>query len=104
MTEAIFGDQVITDGDARSPNKFICAQAHVVGPSAEGVAERIPDVGHFIKTVSNGLYKAANEDPTLKGKDSLKPACIKMISSDLAAHLWNYHDKSIGLAAPPLRC
>jgi hypothetical protein len=26
---------------------------------------------------------------------------MKMISSDLAAHLWNYHNKSIGLAASP---
>jgi hypothetical protein len=99
--EAIFGDEVITDGDTRSPNKFIDAQAEIVGPAAAGAAERIPDIGHFIKTVSNGLYKAASDDPTLKGKDLLEPARIKMISSDLATHLRNYHDKSIGLAGSP---
>ena len=84
-----------------SPKKFIEAQAEIVGPAADGVAERIPDIGHFIKTVSNGLYKLASEDPTLKGKDLLEPSRIKMISSDLAAHLRNYHAQSIGLALSP---
>jgi hypothetical protein len=97
--EAIFAEEVITDGDTRCPNKFIHAQAEIVGPAADGVAVRIPNVQNFIKTVSNGLYKLASEDPTLKGKDLLEPACIKMIWSDLAAHLRNYHKVSIGLAA-----
>jgi hypothetical protein len=51
----------------RSPNKSIDAQAQIVGRAADGVAERIPNIGHFIKTVTNGLYQLASEDPTSKG-------------------------------------
>jgi hypothetical protein len=44
---AIFGDEIITDGDTRGAQKFIDAQAHLVGKPAYSLAARVPDIGHF---------------------------------------------------------
>jgi hypothetical protein len=74
---AIFGDEIITDGDTRAAKKFIDAQAHLIGKPAYGLAARVPDIGHFVKTVSNALYTIRRDDSTLCGKGLLDPPRIK---------------------------
>ena len=32
-------------------------QVELLGETVAGIAEHIPDIGHFIKTISNGIYK-----------------------------------------------
>ena len=54
--EACFIDQLVTDGDTRGCKKFIEKQSELLGALVRGIAEHIPDIGHFIKTISNGFF------------------------------------------------
>jgi sRNA-binding protein len=87
---AIFGDEIVTDGDTRGATKFIDAQAHLIGEPAYGLAARVPDIGHFVKTVSNALYNIRREDSTLRGKGLLDPPRIKAIAADLSREIRRY--------------
>ena len=57
--EAILVDFVVADGDTKGPKKFISKQAEIVGDSWEGKAEYVPDIGHFIKCISNAFFALA---------------------------------------------
>ena len=46
----------MSDGDTRGSMKFIKKEQEILRQVVEGIAEPIPDVGHFIKTISNGFY------------------------------------------------
>ena len=59
--EAIFADKVRSDGDTRGSDKVIKAQNKYLGHIVDGVAEHEPDIGHFFKTLSNGLYALAKK-------------------------------------------
>ena len=83
----IFVDEIISDGDTRGSKKFIAAQANAIGVVAAGIAIQLPDIGHFIKTVSNALYQLAERDTILKGACLLEGSRIRAISSDLASHI-----------------
>jgi myosin-crossreactive antigen len=86
---AIFGNEIITDGDTRGAKQFIDAQAHLVGKPAYGLAARVPDIGHFVKTISNALYTVWRDDSTLCGKGLLDPPSIKAIAANLSHEiLW----------------
>jgi hypothetical protein len=63
----------------------------IVGSVGEGIAQQLPDIGHFIKTVSNGLYSLGTKEKSLKGVQLLEPSRIRAISGDLARHLRAYH-------------
>ena len=89
--EAIFGKEVCADGDTRGTTHFIRKQKDIIGKNADDVSEYFPDIGHFIKCISNGLYNIAKEDPTLKGRQLLEPSRIKAISGDIRRHLCWYH-------------
>ena len=54
--QAIFADRLVTNGDTRGSLKFIAKQNELIGGVSDGIAKHVPDIGHFIKTVSNGLY------------------------------------------------
>ena len=49
---------IIGDGDTKGQSKFINKQAELV-PTYHGKAEYIPDIGHFIKCISNAFYALA---------------------------------------------
>jgi hypothetical protein len=91
--EAIFADVFVSDGDTRGSLKFIQKQRDIMGPVVEGIAQQLPDFGHFIKCISNGLYTLAEKDSTLKGKSLLEPSRIRAISGDVARHIHSYHDE-----------
>ena len=50
--EAILVNFVIGDGDTKGPTKFMNKQADIV-PTFKGRAQYLPDIGHFIKGISN---------------------------------------------------
>ena len=91
--KAIFAEIVVTDGDTRGQTRLISRQAEIIGPAAEGQAIYIPDSGHFIKCISNGLYELKRRDPTLGGSGLLEPTRIRAISGDIMRHLRSCHDE-----------
>jgi hypothetical protein len=57
--KAILGDEVITDGgDTRCPNKFIYAQAEIVGPAADGELQK----GFQILVASSRRYRMVSRN------------------------------------------
>eukprot|EP00986_Skeletonema_menzelii_P020007 scaffold29846_cov211-Skeletonema_menzelii.AAC.1 len=56
--EAILVDCFISDGDTKGAKRFIATQASIV-PEFEEIAIYLPDIGHFIKCISNALHKLA---------------------------------------------
>ena len=88
---AIFADQIVSDGDTRGAKKFIAAQFEFIGAVVANIVEYLPDIGHFIKTVSNALYDLGEHDPNLKGSCLLEPARIRAMSSDLAMHFRDFN-------------
>ena len=54
----------LTDGDTCSSLKFTSQKSELIGSCAENKAEHIPDIGHFVKCISNGIY-------TLKQKNKI---------------------------------
>jgi hypothetical protein len=90
--EAIFANDIISDGDTRGPLKFITAQLEVIGPAASGIVGQKPDLNHKVKTVSNGLYDLANKNLELRGANLLEAPRIRVICGDLTRHLRTFHD------------
>ncbi|EJK56195.1 hypothetical protein THAOC_23970, partial [Thalassiosira oceanica] len=88
--EAILGDFVIADGDTRGPLRFISRQAELVGDSWKGKAQYCPDIGHFIKCISNALFTLANKNTELRGKNLLEPVRIKVLVSDILKYIREY--------------
>ena len=93
--EACFIDKLVTDGDTRGAKKFIKKQCELLGDLVKGIATHIPDIGHFIKTISNGFYKFKTKNKEYSGVGLLVPIRIKTISSDVSRHLRNYRDNMI---------
>jgi hypothetical protein len=89
--EAVFADEIISDGDTRGSKKFIAAQVDAIGDVAANIAIQLPDIGHFIKTVSNALYELAEHDTILKGAYLLEASRIRAMSSDLAGHIREFN-------------
>ena len=90
--EACFIDKLVTDGDTRGAKKIIKKQGELLGDFVKGIATHIPDIGHFIKTISNGFYKFKTAHKEYSGVGLLEPIRIKTISSDISRHLRNYRD------------
>jgi hypothetical protein len=81
--EAIFCDQVISDGDTKGRNKIMDVQCGLIGEVAIGLAEGFPSIEHLIKCVSNAYYTLSQKDRTLRGVGLLVPARIKAIACDV---------------------
>jgi hypothetical protein len=67
-------------------------QNRIIGEAANWIAVQVPDIGHFIKCISNGLYSLKERDRTLGGTGLLEPCRICLISSDICKHLQKLHD------------
>jgi hypothetical protein len=67
-------------------------QNRLIGEAANGIAVQAPDISHFIKCISMGLYSLKEHDHTLGGTGLLKPCRICVISSDIRKHLQKLHD------------
>jgi hypothetical protein len=93
--EAIFADVVVTDGDTRGSHKFILMQRNIMGEIVDGIGEQLPDFGHFIKCISNALYKLAEKNSTLQRKGLLERPRIRTLSEDVARHIHSYHDELV---------
>ena len=82
--QAIFGAPVVSDGDCRGPKKFIQKQRDIVGDAANGIADRLPDTGHFLKTISNALFALPS---SLRGTNLLDGSRIRAIIGDITRHI-----------------
>jgi hypothetical protein len=87
--EAIFLDEIVSDGDTKGPERIITIQNRIIGKAANGIS----DIGHFIKCISNGLSSLKEHDHTLGGTGLLEPCriCV-IISSDIRKHLQRLHE------------
>jgi hypothetical protein len=77
--EAFFVAEMVTDGDTYGASKLFKAQAELLkhySVTLPREPRQLPDIGHFIKTVSNGLYTLGNNNKALKGVSLLEPSCI----------------------------
>ena len=90
-SQAIFCDTVVSDGDTRGSLKLIARQAEIIGNEAKNIAEQIPDIGHFIKCISNGFYTIKTKNKEFSGVGLLEPQRIRSISADVSRHLRDYH-------------
>jgi hypothetical protein len=94
--EAFFVAKMVMDGDTH--RKLFKAQSELLKPynvTLPREPRQLPDIGHFIKTVSNGLYMLGNNNKALKGVSLLEPSRIQAISSDVAKHLRTYNNESL---------
>ena len=55
-----------------------------------GIVEHIPDIGHFIKTISDSFYKLKSQNSEYIGVALLNPVRIKIIASDVSCHLRSF--------------
>ena len=94
--EAIFANIVVSDGDTTGSLKLIAKQAELIGDAAKNVADQIPDIGHFIKCISNGFYTFKMKNKQFGGVGLLDPSRIRSISSDVSRHLRSYSNEKKG--------
>eukprot|EP00985_Skeletonema_marinoi_P018417 scaffold10289_cov75-Skeletonema_marinoi.AAC.1 len=87
--EAILVDCFVSDGDTKGATRFIATQARLV-KEFDGKAIYLPDIGHFIKCISNALHSLASKHSDLRGVALLEPARIKSITSDVTKILKAY--------------
>ena len=93
LSDAIFAEQIVSDGDTRGAFKLILTQEMILGTVVKDLAKPVPDIGHFIKCISNAFYKFKSENKAFDGVGMLQPLRIKSISSDISRHLRSYHQK-----------
>ena len=55
--KAIFTEVVMSDSDTRGLLKFMGTQKQILGEPAGVNSTHVPDIGHFIKCISNRFYK-----------------------------------------------
>lgn len=79
--EGVLALEVITDGDTKGAKRLIAKQAQLV-PEFSGKAEQFPDIGHFIKMMSGGLFKLRETNPERRGAQLLENDRIKTICAD----------------------
>lgn len=87
--EAILANIIVADGDTKGPNKFIRKQSEIV-PTYQGKAQYLPDIGHFIKCISNSFYALSKKYAELKGVSLLEPSRIRCICGDISKYLREY--------------
>jgi hypothetical protein len=96
---AFFVAEMVTDGDTHGAIKLFKAQEELLTKPYNITLPReprqLPDIGHFIKTVSNGLYTLGNNNNALKGVSLLEPSRIRAISSDVSKHLRTYNNELV---------
>jgi hypothetical protein len=56
----------------------------------DDMAEYVPDIGHFIKCISNALFKLSGQNSELRGVSLLEATRIKAISSDITGIIKDY--------------
>ena len=88
--EAIFAEVVVSDGDTRGSLKFIETQKKNLGEPAGVNSTHVPDIGHFIKCISNGFYKLRTTNKEVSGVGLLEPNRIRSMSADVSRHLREY--------------
>ena len=84
--EAILVDWFVADGDTKGAIRFIKKQASII-KEFEGIAIYVPDIGHFIKFISNALFYLAKNNSTLPGVSLLEASRIKAITTDILIYL-----------------
>jgi hypothetical protein len=90
--EAIFADGIGTDSNTTGARKFISTPKECIGDATKDIAVQVPDIGHFIKCISNSLYKLADGNKLLKDKYLLEPLRIRRIAGDVKWHLKSFHN------------
>ena len=88
--EAIFGEEVITDGDTRGCMKFKAKQTEIISEAANNKGKYIPGIVHFVKCISNGFYKQTNENKECSGVGLLDLQRIRYILSDISRDLRDF--------------
>ena len=91
--EAIFACEVVSDGDTRGTFRLILEQERILGKSVKGIAKPVPDIGHFIKCISNEFYKFKGLHKVYARTGMLEPLRIKSMTSDISKHLRKYNSK-----------
>ena len=76
--EAIFGEEVITDGGTGGYLKFIAKQNKIIGENADNIGRHIPNIGSFIKCISNRFYKGKTKNKEFSGVGLLDPQHIRL--------------------------
>ena len=71
--------------------KLIARQAEIIGKEAQNIAEQIPDIGHFIKCISNGFHTIRRKNKEFSGVGLLELKRIRSIFTDVSRHLRDYH-------------
>lgn len=87
--EAILVDWFVADGDTKGAIRFIKKQASII-MEFEGKAIYVPDIGHFIKCISNALFYLAKNNSTLRGVSLLEASRIKAITTDITTIIKAY--------------
>jgi hypothetical protein len=59
------------------------AQISIIGDATEGLVQGLPSIEHWIKTVSNTLYKLSSSNASLRCVGLLTPVRIKAIVCDI---------------------
>ncbi|KAL7547979.1 hypothetical protein ACHAWF_017085 [Thalassiosira exigua] len=95
--EAILARYIVADGDTKGPKRFASAQAKLL-PSFDGQAEYLPDIGHFIKCISNAFFALATNNAELRGKSLLDASRIRAMCSDIVKYLRECGDELRALA------
>ena len=93
---AIFAKVVSSDNDTRAPFAFIREQNQIVGPSANDLAEHLPDKGHVMKCENNALFKIRQDDKSYSGVNLLSNLRIKSIVSDIKEVVDDYERNGLG--------
>ena len=88
--EVIFSKVVVGDGDPRGSLKFMETQKQILQEPASVDSTHVPDIGHFIKCISNGFYKLRTTNKEVSGVGLLEPLRIRSMSADVSQHLREY--------------
>ena len=51
--EGVFAAKIVRDTDTRGGLKFTNKQSELIGSVSKNIAELMPDIGHFTKSISN---------------------------------------------------
>mmetsp|Transcript_1674 Transcript_1674/g.2723 ORF Transcript_1674/g.2723 Transcript_1674/m.2723 type:complete len:294 (-) Transcript_1674:121-1002(-) len=87
--EAILVDWFVADGDTKGAIRFINKQASII-QEFDSIAIYMPDIGHFIKCISNGLFKLSGQHSELRGVSLLEASRIKSICADITGIIKDY--------------
>ena len=71
--------------------KLISRQLEMLGSNDAEKDKLMPDIGHFIKSISNGFHSFKDKKSEFSGVSLLDPNRVRSTSSDVSRHLKDYH-------------